>query len=147
MPDTSLEAFRTKHGQLAYNALLKAIEQPKQKPSTNRSLSAMATRLMAKPQAEVAKGKQIARVRGSSDVPLNAEGLHQADQRGQQFATKGGLDAVITSPLQRARNTGVAIAKSTGAPLQVTPAAMPWKLGMFEGEPVDDVKHFIQKLA
>jgi broad specificity phosphatase PhoE len=147
MPATSLESFRTKHGQLAYNALLKAIETKPPKPSTNRSLSMMATRLMAKPQSEVMKGKQVARVRGSSDVPLNKEGLSKADRLAGQFTAKGGLDAILTSPLQRARNTGVAIAKATGAPLQVTHALMPWKLGMFEGEPVEDVKHFIAKLA
>jgi len=152
MPNgTTLEAFRAKHGQQAYNSLLKAVEDSGRKPPVpdNRALSGMALRMLARPQGGVAKKLQQSqpRVRGSADVPLNASGLQEADERGRQFAAKGGLDAVLTSPLQRARNTAVSIAKHTGAHLQVDDKLMPWKLGIFEGQPVENVKQMIAKIA
>lgn len=148
---TTLEQFRTKHGQAAYNTLLKAVEGMKRPPAgmeDNRSLSALGAKIMAAPRSQaLAKPSRIARIRGSADVPLNNDGLRAADQTGQQIAAKGGLDALLTSPLQRARNSAVAIAKYSKTPLQVTDKLMPWKLGMFEGEPVDGVKHLLAKLA
>ena len=148
MPDNSLEAFKAKHGQLAYNALLKAIEAKPSKPPSNYSLSRMASQIMAKPKNDLMRSsKNAPRIRGSADVPLNSQGIQEAMQRGQQFKIKGGLDAIITSPLQRAKNTAAAIANESNAKLQVSDNAMPWKLGMFEGERVEDVRHFIAKLA
>ena len=149
---SSLEAFRAKHGQLAYNALMKASGQMggKTKPiSTNSGLSQAARNIMNPLNQAVqnSAGKKIARVRGSADVPLTDEGAAQADERGQQFSARGGLDQLVTSPLQRARNTAVAISRYGGTPIHVDDRAMPWKLGIFEGEPVDDVKHMIGKLA
>jgi broad specificity phosphatase PhoE len=152
MPNgTTLEAFRAKHGQQAYNSLLKAVEDSGKKPPApdNRALSGMALRMLARPQGGISKKLQQTqtRVRGSANVPLNAEGVQQADTVGRQFAQKGGLDAVLTSPLERARNTAVAIAKHTGAHLQVDDKLMPWKLGVFEGQPVENVKQMIAKIA
>ena len=147
---TTLEAFRAKHGQQAYNTLLKAVVDSGRKPKVpdNRALSGMALKMMAQPQkAAKVKVSNPTRVRGSADVPLNDQGLQEADQRGREFAAKGGLDAVLTSPLQRARNTAVAIARHTGAHLQVDDKLMPWKLGVFEGQPVENVKNMISKIA
>lgn len=151
MPNgTTLEQFRTKYGQQAYNTLLKAVEASGRKPPApdNRALSGMALKMLAGPQGKAAtRPTKLSRIRGSANVPLNAEGLQEADQRGRQFASKGGLDAVLTSPLDRARNTAVAIAKHTGAHLQVDDKLMPWKLGVFEGQPVENVKQMIAKIA
>jgi len=151
MPNgTTLEQFRTKHGQAAYNQLLKSVDDMGRKPAVpdNRALSSMALKMLQQPQASAKiKVANQARVRGSADVPLNDEGLQEAAQRGQQFAAKGGLDAVLTSPLSRARNTAVSIARNTGAHLQVDDKLMPWKLGVFEGQPVENVKQMIAKIA
>jgi broad specificity phosphatase PhoE len=151
MPNgTTLEQFRTKYGQQAYNQLLKAVDDSGRKPAApdNRALSGMALKMLAGPQGKIAtKVTQQPRVRGSADVPLNDEGTREADMRGRQFASKGGLDAVLSSPLQRARNTAVSIAKHTGAHLQLDDKLMPWKLGVFEGQPVENVKQMIAKLA
>ena len=148
---TTLEQFRQKHGQAAYNTLLKAVEGMKRPPAgleDNRALSALGAKIMAAPRSQaMMKPKQVARVRGSADVPLNQEGLRAAHEVGQKLAAKGGLDALLTSPLSRARNSAVAISKYSNTPLQTTDKLMPWKLGMFEGEPVDGVKHLVAKLA
>lgn len=148
---TTLEQFRTKHGQAAYNTLLKAVDgtkRPAAGVADNRSLSALGAKIMAAPRSQaLARPPKVARIRGSADVPLNDEGLRHADELGKQFAARGGVDALLTSPLQRARNSAVAISKYTKAPIQVTDKLMPWKLGMFEGEPVEGVKHLVGKLA
>jgi broad specificity phosphatase PhoE len=147
---TTLEQFRSKYGQSAYNQLLKSVEESGQKPTVpdNRALSGMAMKMLAQPQAAArVRASSQPRVRGSSDVPLNDEGLQQAAMRGRQFAAKGGLDAVLSSSLSRARNTAASIADTSGAHLQVDDKLMPWKLGVFEGQPVNNVKQMIAKIA
>jgi len=147
---TSLEQFRAKHGQLAYNALMKAVGTggKKQQVPTNSGLSQAARKLMQPQQSALTTAiERKPRVRGSANVPLNDHGIAEADQRGRQFAAKGGLDMIATSPLDRARNTAVAISRHTGSPIHVDDRLMPWKLGIFEGEPVDAVKHYVAKLA
>lgn len=147
MPVNSIEDFKRKHGQLAYNALMK-VGGKTQKPATNDELGAYAKNLFAQKQSEVLKPQKVARIRGSADLPLNDKGLQQVHDRGQQIAAKGGMDILVSSPLQRARNTAVAISKASGGtPVHVDERAMPWGLGMFEGEPVDDVKRYIAKMA
>ena len=148
-PAGSLEQFRVKHGQLAYNTLMKSVENSRKQPKpTNNSLSQFATKLMQQPSNNVTSAQRVPRIRGTSDLPLNAEGLQQADDRARQIATKGGMDVLVTSPLQRAKNTAAAISKASGGtPIHEDERAMPWHLGMFEGEPVDKVKNFISKFA
>lgn len=148
-PVGSLEQFRVKHGQLAYNTLMKSVEgSRKQQPPTNKGLSTFATKIMNNPAKQVNNVDRVARIRGTSDLPLNQEGLQQAQERAQQIATKGGMDVLVTSPLQRAKNTAAAISKASGGtPITEDERAMPWHLGMFEGEPVDKVKNYIAKFA
>jgi broad specificity phosphatase PhoE len=147
MPGTSLEQFRTKYGQAAYNELMKALG-PKDKPYTNTGLSQLAKRVMNRPANDIVRnGKQVARIRGSSDVPMTDAGAAEVQDRAAQIAAKGGMDLVMSSPLQRARNTAVAIAKHNGAPVQIDHNLMPWKMGVFEGQPVENVKHMIAKIA
>jgi broad specificity phosphatase PhoE len=55
---------------------------------------------------------------GRSDVPLTDTGRAQAREAGERLASAG-IDAVISSPLSRARDTAQAIAEATGAPLRV----------------------------
>jgi len=144
---STLEQFRTKFGQAAYNELMKSVG-PKEKPYTNTGLSQLAKRVMARPSNDIVRNsKQVARIRGSSDVPMTDSGAAEVQDRARQIAAKGGFDLVMSSPLQRARNTAVAIAKHNNAPVQIDNHLMPWKLGVFEGQPVENVKHMIAKLA
>ena len=142
MADTSLSAFRQKYGQAAYNAMLKQIEA---KPPTARALDQFGQGLMLGPKNKLLT--QTARVRGSSNVPLNSTGLAQADDLGRKFAARGGLDMIFSGPLDRARHTAIAIARHTNTPVQTTDTLLPWKLGIFEGQPVDNVKDMLAKLA
>jgi probable phosphoglycerate mutase len=69
---------------------------------------------------------------GRSDIPLTDVGREQARQAARRLAGAG-VDAVITSPLIRARDTAQAIADATGAPLRVDERLTEVDYGPFEG--------------
>ena len=69
---------------------------------------------------------------GRSDIPLTDVGRDQAAQAAQGL-TAAGVDAVISSPLIRARDTAQAIADATGAPLTVDERLTEVDYGAFEG--------------
>ncbi len=69
---------------------------------------------------------------GRSDIPLTDLGREQAQQAARRLADAG-IDAVITSPLIRARDTAQAIADATGASLRVDERLTEVDYGAFEG--------------
>jgi ribonuclease H / adenosylcobalamin/alpha-ribazole phosphatase len=73
------------------------------------------------------------RFAGRRDIPLTETGLRQAEAVAQRLAARGGIDAIVTSPLQRARDTADAVASATGAPVRVDDAWMELDFGEWEG--------------
>jgi probable phosphoglycerate mutase len=73
------------------------------------------------------------RFAGRGDIPLTATGLRQAEAAARRLAARGGIDAIVTSPLQRARHTADAVAAATGAPVRVDDAWMELDFGEWEG--------------
>ena len=73
------------------------------------------------------------RFAGRGDVPLTAAGMRQAEAAAQRLAARGGIDEVVTSPLQRTRRTAEAVAAATGAPLRVEDAWIETDFGEWEG--------------
>ena len=69
---------------------------------------------------------------GRLDVSLTDTGREQAAQAAQQL-TGAGVDAVISSPLERARDTAQVIADATGAELRVDERLTEVDYGPFEG--------------
>lgn len=69
---------------------------------------------------------------GRSDIALTDTGRAQAREAARKLAGAG-VDAVITSPLIRARDTAQAIAEATGAPLTVDERLTEVDYGPFEG--------------
>jgi probable phosphoglycerate mutase len=69
---------------------------------------------------------------GQADVPLTGLGRDQARVAGARLAAAG-IDAVISSPLSRARDTAAAIAAATGAPMRVDDRLIEVDYGPFEG--------------
>ena len=69
---------------------------------------------------------------GRSDIPLTDTGREQAAAAARRLAAAG-VDAVISSPLVRARDTAQAIAAATGAPLRVDERLTEVDYGPFEG--------------
>lgn len=70
---------------------------------------------------------------GKTDVPLDAHGILQAERVAERMAAEGSIDAIISSPLQRALVT----ARTIGARLGLEPRLMPelaeMDFGTFEG--------------
>ncbi len=69
---------------------------------------------------------------GQADVPLTAVGQAQARRAGELLATSG-VEAIVSSPLSRARDTAAAIAAATGAPIRVDERLIEVDYGPFEG--------------
>lgn len=70
---------------------------------------------------------------GTTDVPLDDHGILQADCIAERIAAEGPIDAIVSSPLQRA----VATARAIGRRLSLEPSLMPelseMDFGKFEG--------------
>ncbi|RJQ37149.1 hypothetical protein C4552_01420 [Candidatus Parcubacteria bacterium] len=82
------------------------------------------------------------RVQGHSDVPLNDRGREQARQAAIALKESGAtIDAVITSDLQRARETGEIIARELGGVEVISDTAFRERnWGDFEGANYDDIR-------
>lgn len=78
-------------------------------------------------------------IRGSSNIPLSAQGKQQVAERAGQFAQRGGVDEIISSDLKRAHDSAKAVQKETDAPLSTTDALRPWHMGEIEGQPTSQV--------
>ena len=77
------------------------------------------------------------RLQGRTDIPLNEEGLKQA-QICAKALPKNKFTRVITSPLTRARQTAEAIANELALPIEVMEQFIERSFGVAEGK-TDDV--------
>lgn len=73
------------------------------------------------------------RFAGRGDIPLTETGRLQAKAAAQRLAARGGVQLIVTSPLQRARLTAEAVAAATGAPVQVDDGWIEADFGEWEG--------------
>jgi probable phosphoglycerate mutase len=72
------------------------------------------------------------RLQGHLDIPLNAEGERQARLLADALAPER-IDLLVSSDLQRARQTAQAVAAPRGMPLQIDPGLRERCYGGFEG--------------
>ncbi|MEU3186048.1 histidine phosphatase family protein [Streptomyces sp. NPDC006923] len=72
------------------------------------------------------------RYAGVSDIDLTRRGIEQAAALGV-WAAGAGLDAIVTSPLSRARRTAAPAARSTGLAAVVEPDLLETDFGLAEG--------------
>jgi ribonuclease H / adenosylcobalamin/alpha-ribazole phosphatase len=73
------------------------------------------------------------RFAGAVDVPLTDTGARQAEAAAARLAARGGLDLIVTSPLQRARQTADVVAAATGVPVQPEAGFREANFGKWEG--------------
>lgn len=73
------------------------------------------------------------RLAGWTDTPLSPQGICQAELVAVRIAGEADLDALYTSPLERARRTAEAIAARTGLVANVVDELREWHLGDCEG--------------
>ena len=72
------------------------------------------------------------RYSGRSDAPLTDTGIRQAAAAAKRLATAG-VDAIVTSPLQRARRTAEEVAAATGIPVLTDEGFRETDFGAWEG--------------
>ena len=89
------------------------------------------------------------RARGMIDAPLSDIGRAQADHLGRRIAAKGGIDTLVSSPMQRARETAAAILKhNPGARMiEVSPGLEPLHQGYLEGKTRGEVEPAMEHFA
>ena len=73
------------------------------------------------------------RFAGRGDIPLTETGRLQAKAAAQRLAARGGVDLIVSSPLQRARLTAEAVAAATGAAVEVDDGWIEADFGEWEG--------------
>jgi probable phosphoglycerate mutase len=80
------------------------------------------------------ENNRLGLVAGASDVPLNATGLAQAQAAARRLAGSG-IDAIWSSPLQRARDTAQCVAAVLGLDIVIVPELAERNWGELEGRP------------
>lgn len=88
----------------------------------------------------------VDRERGWSDVPLTAEGRQDAKAAALKLKAKG-IDAIVSSDLNRAKETAEIIGKILGIKPEFSFKLRPWNLGAFTEQPMDEVTPQIEAYA
>lgn len=79
------------------------------------------------------------RMQGHTDIPLNEEGVQQAQAAAERLAAFR-WDGIWSSDLQRARRTAELIAARTGLPVTLWDQLRERRLGELEGKPFHEVR-------
>ena len=88
-------------------------------------------------------GDSVDRIRGWVDVPLDDDGLEQAQEIGEYLSDKG-IQKIYSSDLSRALVTAKEIEKTTGASIEKTEALRPWNLGELQGQETQKIQPLIE---
>lgn len=84
-------------------------------------------------------GGRVERFRGRIDVPLNADGEQQAGAVARRIRQEFTVDAVYSSPLQRAWRTATAIGEEVGCPVKALAGLNDQDFGDWQGLTIDEV--------
>ncbi|MCZ6598229.1 MAG: histidine phosphatase family protein [Planctomycetota bacterium] len=95
------------------------------------------TKLWLLRHAEVA-AEWRGRFYGDLDVPLSDEGLRVTEELARAFGDAG-VDAVLSSPLERALELGRAVARASGAELEVVPDLRELSRGVWQGRHPEEI--------
>ena len=98
----------------------------------------MSLRLLLLRHGETAWNRER-RYQGSTDTPLSAEGLLQAEAAARELKEHA-FAAVYASPLRRARDTAAAIAAPHGLDVETDPAFKELGFGRWEGLTLDEAR-------
>jgi 2,3-bisphosphoglycerate-dependent phosphoglycerate mutase len=85
------------------------------------------------------------RLRGWMDVPLDDQGLREAEETAQRLAQYT-VAHIYCSDLYRARQTADAVVRATLAPILHTSDLRPWNVGTLAGQRVQDILPILKQL-
>jgi broad specificity phosphatase PhoE len=84
---------------------------------------------------------------GDWDLPLNEQGILQAKVAAKEYRTAlASVQRVITSPLIRAKQTGLEFSEQLCKPLVVSNQLREWRLGDWDRQPWDAVPNLFTRL-
>jgi broad specificity phosphatase PhoE len=78
-------------------------------------------------------GNALHQLHGATDMPLDTFGLRQAERIADRLALEVRADALLTSPLSRARTTAEVIGRRIGLTPEVVPGLIEMNFGDLEG--------------
>ncbi len=76
---------------------------------------------------------------GGADLPLAPLGEQQAEALAREIAARGGVDAIVASPLLRTLQTAEHVARATGAPIDIEPGIAECAFGEWDGHTFAEV--------
>ena len=76
---------------------------------------------------------------GGADLPLAPLGAQQAEALAREIAARGGVDAIVASPLLRTLQTAERVAQATGAPIDIEPGIAECSFGEWDGHTFAEV--------
>jgi probable phosphoglycerate mutase len=82
------------------------------------------------------------RFQGHTDIPLNSTGKEQAQRLIRPLQSLG-IQAVLTSDLSRAKETGKVLADAYSIPTHIRPGIKEANLGLCEGRKHEDISQFV----
>jgi len=85
------------------------------------------------------------KLRGWLDVPLDGEGLEEAEETAREVAQYP-IKAIYCSDLQRAQQTAAAIARTTKLSVVLTRDLRPWNVGILAGKRVSTILDELRQL-
>src|SRR5258708_3372732 len=85
-------------------------------------------------------------VRGWEPVSLNEKGIEEAHKAGKELKEKG-VDTIVSSDLQRAKETADILKEETGAKVQFDPRLRTWHVGEHAGKPCETSNPVLKKYA
>jgi len=85
------------------------------------------------------------RLRGWLDVPLDEQGLREAEETAQRLS-RHPVAHIYSSDLYRAQQTANAVVKATLAPIVHTSDLRPWNVGSLAGQRVQDILPILRQL-
>ena len=80
------------------------------------------------------------RFSGAGDPELSAVGLQQVDAVARRLAKRGGIDAIVSSPLQRTVQTARAAADALGLSVEIDPGFRETDFGLWDGHSFAEVR-------
>lgn len=105
----------------------------------------MPTRIVLIRHGETAWNRET-RFRGRADLPLDDFGVRQAEATGRYLVARWPVDAVYASPLQRAKQTGAAIAGAHGLAVQPFHGLLDIDFGEWQGHSPEEIEQRYPKL-
>lgn len=113
-------------------------EKPTEDVAANEAVSGAASSFLESRHADT-KDDELGKVSGPNDNPLSKDGKKDANDLAREVEDKG-VTKIITSDLERGKQTGNIVSEKTGATVEHRPELNTWDIGDFDKSPDSEFK-------